>query len=105
MHQAPLSYARAKQKIRHNPAFVFNKFATSYVRFLQQFLQLLFRIRFYFHSTSQQAAQVARDAHVKELLLGHFSARYDNEDHILKEAQAVFPNSVLAKEGLVVPVR
>ena len=41
----------------------------------------------------------------KELLLGHFSARYDNEDHILKEAQAVFPNSVLAKEGLVVPVR
>ena len=63
------------------------------------------RARLYFHSTSQQAAQVARDAHAKELLLGHFSARYDNEDHILKEAQAVFPNSVLAKEGLVVPVR
>lgn len=62
------------------------------------------RARLYYHSTSQQAAQVARDAHVGQLMLGHFSARYDNEENILKEAQAIFPNSFLAKEGLVVPV-
>jgi len=62
------------------------------------------RARLYYHSTSQQAAQVACDAHVGQLMLGHFSARYDNEENILKEAQAIFPNSILAKEGLVVPV-
>lgn len=62
------------------------------------------RARLYFHSTSQQAATVARDAHVSRLMLGHFSARYDNEENILKEAQAIFPNSFLANEGLVVSV-
>lgn len=62
------------------------------------------RARLYYHSTSQQAARVALNAHVGRLMLGHFSARYDNEDNILREAQAIFPNSFLAKEGLVVPV-
>lgn len=62
------------------------------------------RAHLYYHSTSQQAAQVALDAHVGRLMLGHFSARYDNEDNILKEAQAIFPNSFLANEGLTVPV-
>ena len=47
---------------------------------------------------------VARDAHAQELVLGHFSARYDNESAILDEAKAVFPNTILAKEGLVIPV-
>lgn len=62
------------------------------------------RARLYYHSTSQQAAMVARDAHVGKLLLGHFSARYDNESNILKEAKKIFPNTMLAREGLVVSV-
>lgn len=62
------------------------------------------RARLYYHSTSEQAATVARDAHVGKLLLGHFSARYDNEANILKEAKAIFPNSILANEGMVVKV-
>lgn len=62
------------------------------------------RARLYYHSTSQQAAQVAKAAHAGKLVLGHFSARYDNEANILKEAQAIFPNSLLANEGLVIPV-
>lgn len=62
------------------------------------------RAKLYYHSTSTQAATVARDAHVGRLLLGHFSARYDNEQGILAEAKAVFPNSMLANEGLVVEV-
>jgi len=62
------------------------------------------RAKLYYHSTSTQAATVARDAHVGLLLLGHFSARYDNEQGILAEAKAVFPNSMLANEGLVVEV-
>lgn len=60
------------------------------------------RAKLYYHSTSQQAAKVARDGNVGKLLLGHFSARYDNETTILSEAKAIFPNSVLAAEGKVI---
>ena len=63
------------------------------------------RARLYYHSTAAQAAQVARDAVVGKLVLGHFSARYDNESCLLQEAQAIFPNSLLAGEGLVVDVQ
>ncbi|MDD7273615.1 MAG: ribonuclease Z [Prevotellaceae bacterium] len=55
----------------------------------------------YFHSTAEEAAMVARDANAKRLLLGHFSARYDDETQLLKEAQAIFPNTMLANEGSV----
>ncbi len=60
------------------------------------------RAKLYYHSTSQQAAKVASDGNVGKLLLGHFSARYDNEATILSEAKAIFPNSVLAAEGKVI---
>ena len=62
------------------------------------------RAKLYYHSTSQQAAMVARDAHAGTLILGHFSARYDNESAILDEAKAIFPNTVLANEGKVFEV-
>lgn len=58
----------------------------------------------YFHSTAADAARVARDAGVQRLLLGHYSARYDDETVLLKEAQAVFPNTVLADEMKVFDV-
>ena len=54
--------------------------------------------RKYFHSTARQAAQVARDAHVGKLLLGHYSSRYDDENVLLNEAREVFQNSFLTKE-------
>ena len=57
------------------------------------------RARLYYHSTAEQAAMVARDAHVGQLLLGHFSARYNDEEHILNEARALFLNTYLAREG------
>lgn len=52
----------------------------------------------YYHSTARQAATVARDAQVGKLLLGHYSARYTNEEILLNEAQEVFPNSFLTHE-------
>lgn len=58
------------------------------------------RSKLYYHSTAEQAAMVARDAHVGKLLLGHYSARYNNEDVLLREAKQVFENSYLSKEGL-----
>ena len=63
------------------------------------------RARMYFHSTAAQAAQVARDAGAGQLLLGHYSSKYDDESVILKEAQGVFANSCLTNEGMVVDVK
>ncbi len=56
------------------------------------------------HCTASQAAQVAKKAHVKQLIIGHFSSRYEEVDVMLKEAQLVFPNTQLALEGCVFEV-
>ena len=55
----------------------------------------------HFHSTTLQAAQIAKDAEVKELVIGHFSARYTDENELLKEAKSIFSNTLLADEGKV----
>lgn len=52
------------------------------------------------HSTAEQAASIARDAQVKKLLIGHFSARYETENVLLQEAKTVFPDTLLASENL-----
>ena len=62
------------------------------------------RATLYNHSTAQQAAMVARDAKVGKLLLGHYSARYNNEQVLLDEAKDVFPESYLTNEGMVISV-
>jgi ribonuclease Z len=54
------------------------------------------------HSTARQAAGIARQADVKKLLLGHFSARYKNLNPLLDEAKLVFENTFLPVEGLPV---
>lgn len=53
------------------------------------------------HSTALEAAQLAKSANAKRLLLGHFSSRYMNLDPLLDEARSVFPNADLAIEGQV----
>ena len=58
------------------------------------------RARETYHTTASQAATLARDAEVKQLLIGHFSARYEDESVLLQEAQAVFPRTLLAREML-----
>ncbi len=58
----------------------------------------LLRAEKYYHSTARQAALVARQAGARQLLLGHYSSRYEDEDVLLKEAQAVFENSRLSHE-------
>jgi ribonuclease Z len=52
----------------------------------------------YYHSTARQAATVARDAHAGQLLLGHYSSRYDDEQILLQEAKKVFYNAKLTTE-------
>lgn len=55
-----------------------------------------------FHSTAREAATVARDAGAKRLVIGHYSKRYIDETPLLQQAQEVFPDTMLAREGLVV---
>ena len=57
-----------------------------------------------YHTTAVQAAELARSAEVKKLLIGHFSARYEDESVLLQEAQEVFPETLLASEMLCVQV-
>ncbi len=57
------------------------------------------------HSTSTMAAQVALAAQVKQLIMTHFSPRYApgnalQLDDLLQEAQAIFPNTILAHDFL-----
>ena len=52
----------------------------------------------YHHSTARQAALVARDARVGQLLLGHYSSRYEREEVLLDEAREVFENTHLTNE-------
>ena len=54
-----------------------------------------------FHATASQAAMIAKMAGVKQLILGHYSKRYFNEEGHLKEASAIFPNTKVANEGEV----
>jgi ribonuclease Z len=53
-----------------------------------------------FHSTSAQAGQIAQLAGAAQLLIGHFSSKYEMLDEFLAETQAVFPNTQLALEGV-----
>ncbi len=52
-----------------------------------------------YHSTAEQAANFAKEANVKKLILGHFSARYKKLDSFLSEAKSIFEHVELAIEG------
>ncbi|MBU2951177.1 ribonuclease Z [Tamlana agarivorans] len=51
------------------------------------------------HSTAKQAAQIAKQANIGTLILGHYSTRYDNITVFKKEAKQVFSNVKLAEDG------
>lgn len=60
------------------------------------------RARETYHTTAEQAGQIALEAEVKQLVIGHFSARYDDEQELRQEAEAVFSQVILAKENLCI---
>jgi ribonuclease Z len=53
-----------------------------------------------FHSTTHDAATIALKSCVKRLIIGHYSARYDDLKPLLEEAKSIFPETELALEGL-----
>ncbi|MDR2911120.1 MAG: ribonuclease Z [Bacteroidales bacterium] len=52
-----------------------------------------------FHSTARDAAEIAKFADVKKLIIGHFSTRYKKLNLFLNEAKQVFENTEIANEG------
>jgi ribonuclease Z len=59
-----------------------------------------FRTKETLHSTAIQAAIIAQKAKVKQLIIGHYSARYATVDHLLQEAQTEFSNTLLSYDGM-----
>lgn len=53
-----------------------------------------------YHSTTHQAATIAKLGDVKKLIIGHFSSKYETVDDFLKEAKEVFENTELGLEGI-----
>ncbi len=62
------------------------------------------RARETYHSTAGQAGKVAKEAGVRRLILGHYSARYRDTGPFLEEARECFPRSELAWDGKVIRV-
>jgi ribonuclease Z len=57
-----------------------------------------------FHSSAAQAAAIAKAANAGRLLIGHFSARYPDEQILLNEAQEIFPHTQAACEKMTLQV-
>ncbi len=66
--------------------------------FLQQHAELAQKTM---HSTAQQAAMIAKKANVGTLLLGHYSGRYTDYNEFKLQAQEIFKQTLLAKDGKV----
>ncbi|MCK5846304.1 MAG: ribonuclease Z [Bacteroidales bacterium] len=54
------------------------------------------------HSTATDAANIAKDANVGKLIIGHFSARYKKLKLFEEEAKEIFENTNIVTEGLVI---
>jgi ribonuclease Z len=57
------------------------------------------------HATAREAATIARESGAAKLVLTHISARYSREaPELLAEARMIFPETIVAKDGMVVEV-
>lgn len=51
------------------------------------------------HSTAKEAAMIALKSNVKQLILGHYSTRYESIEMFKQEAETIFPDVLLADDG------
>tara|TARA_R110000868_G_scaffold185061_4_gene426840 strand:- start:1052 stop:1963 length:912 start_codon:yes stop_codon:yes gene_type:complete len=96
---APLSYAFCSDTVYNENVlpFIANVDVLYHeATFLQSEEQLASKTM---HSTAIEAGTIALKAKVKQLILGHYSTRYDDINLFKEEAQTVFPNVDLAEDG------
>ena len=53
------------------------------------------------HSTAKEAADIAKRAEAKRLLIGHYSSRYEDSSKLQLEASEIFPEPMCAEEGAI----
>ena len=58
-----------------------------------------------FHSTTIQAASVAKAAEVKRLIVGHYSSRFPSVDFYLDQIKTVFAEAMLANDGDIIEIK
>jgi ribonuclease Z len=56
------------------------------------------------HATTIEAATIALKANVRKLIIGHFSARYEDITPLIEEARSVFPETYPAQEGVRIEI-
>ena len=56
------------------------------------------------HSTTLDAAKLAKKGRVKKLLIGHFSSRYDDNNDFITEVATIFENVIISEEGKKIEV-
>jgi ribonuclease Z len=83
-HQPVADYVRGVDTLYHESTFTNDESTRAAERF---------------HSTAAQAATIAKEAGVKQLLLGHFSAKYKDTSVFETEARSIFANSIATAEG------
>jgi len=58
------------------------------------------------HSTTSEAAQLAKKANVLQLILTHFSSRYsESAEPLLHDAKGIFENTILAEELMEIEIQ
>jgi ribonuclease Z len=57
------------------------------------------RAKIHFHTTAEQAAELAKTCKVEKLLIGHFSNKYQDDQAFITESRSVFKETYIAKEG------
>ena len=58
-----------------------------------------------YHSTAKEAAELAKKAGVLNLILTHFSARYEDVDELVKEAKELHGSVTAARDLLEIDIR
>jgi ribonuclease Z len=91
-YSADTVYNEAIVEKVHNVEVLYHE--TTYLKDLED------RAALRFHCTTTQAATIALKANARQLLIGHFSSKYETLDLFEKEAREVFPNTLLAIEGV-----
>lgn len=93
------SYAYCSDTIFHEPVSEYVSGSTVLYHEATFLHEMKDRAKATFHTTALQAAEIAKEAKVERLLLGHLSSRYDNNLRHLEEALPVFPNVLVVEDG------